>query len=388
MPRPRLIAPIALAVVCAALPPPALHAALAAAAGTLFEAAPFVLVGELVPLHRARELVALAGCGCGTRFPGALALPALALCWLAFGPFVTLSRATAGAILTVQRSVRPGGCSEVAGERDRADVFAELATLALYAGAASLVSGVLQAGLRAVESSAWGTGLAFAAGLALGSIMPCATAGIAVAAGLKGGLGAAAAGVLVTSGLFRLPLRHSADRGRRTQTAPFTATLIALALALLAFRGPSGLLNPRLLPLEPLGALAALVGARRRRTALGPVAAALPALMLGALVIGSPIPPERVDVTSLENAAPGERLAFTGTASVSNGATTLERFAITCCRIDASPVSVRLDRVLAVPAGSWVSATGTLVRTTAGALVMSPSATALVAAPADPFIYR
>ncbi|MDQ2857515.1 MAG: hypothetical protein M3R53_02535, partial [Candidatus Eremiobacteraeota bacterium] len=158
-------------------------------------------------------------------------------------------------------------------------------------------------------------------------------------------------------------------------------------LAMLALRGPSGLVNPRLIPCIALGSLAAAVRARRRMTSV-PQPALLPGALLAALVAGTPAPPYGADPTSLAGAFPGEQLDFTGVSTTAGGATTLERFAITCCRIDATAVAVRLSRRLSVPNGSWVAASGALVRGGDGSLVLRATNWRRLPAPGDPFVYR
>jgi len=381
--------PIALAVLCLALPPPALHVALAAAAGTLFEAAPFVLLGELVPARGLGRLIRLAGCGCGGELPGALAIPALALTWFAFGPLVALAR-TAGAFALVairSRLCRPSHAQRTAERGCGSDAFAELGALVPSAIAAGLGAQIIAAHAAALDGMPLRTAFLVCTGLLLGGVMPCATAGIAIAAALAHPLAPAAAGILATTGLvspFRFEPRVGARGGAR-----FARVTLGFALAALVVRGPSGLISPRLVPFDALGALLALCGALRlRRQADVRGGFAIPLTMLAALVAGSPEPSYTIDATALDAASPGERLTFTGAAHGAAGATTLVRFAITCCRIDAAPIAVRLDRALPVPAGTWIAASGTLVRSGDATLVLRPITWRRIAPPADPFLYR
>jgi hypothetical protein len=402
MPRP-LWKPLAFIAVAAALPPPVLHAALAATAGTLFEAAPFVLLAEAAagPGRRALPaLAALAGCGCGERFPGALSLPATALAWLAFGPAVALARLVAGlarAAPHIRRRQQAGAAAE---PPHPGDALAELAALVSPAFIAALAAQALTAHSAALHAGgAAGALLAFGAGAALGAIVPCATAGVAIAAAVAGPLPPASVGLLVSAGLFgfRSAGAHGARAGahvapacldRSSRETRAARLLLAVSLAALAVRGPSGLVSPRLLPLALVGAGVALLRLRARPAAPDANRAFAPVLMAAALLSGSPPPAYRLDATEAASAFPGSRLVFTGVALASGRTTVVERFAIACCRIDASPVTVRLDRRLAVPDGAWLSVEGTIARDPAGALVLRTSRWSRVARPADPFMYR
>lgn len=419
MPRP-LWKPLAVALALAALPPPVLHAALAATAGTLFEAAPFVLVAEVANgpgLRLVPAFAALAGCGCtGGRFPGALSLPATALAWLAFGPAVALGRLAAGlvsAVIAARRRALAGRRVPARGARagvatPRAgDAFAELGALVPPAFVASLAAQALTAQSAALHAGgAAGDGAAFGAGLLLGAVVPCATAGVAIATALAGPLPPAAAGLLVTAGLLGLRrgrrargdlATHAAHAFHADTVAPRMAAarnraaslLLAAALAALALRGPSGLVSPRLLPLAVPAAALALIRLRASRAASPASGSAfVPALMAGAILTGSPAPVYRLDATEAAAAFPGSRLSFTGVALAAGRGTLIERFAISCCRIDAAPVSVTLDRRLSVPDGAWLTVRGTVARDPAGGLVLRTSGWERVPRPADPFMYR
>jgi len=367
---------------------------------------------------------ALAGCGCaGGRLPGALSLPATALTWLAFGPAVALGRLAAG-IASTAIAARNVPAGRLAARVDAAalrpgDALAELAALVPPAFGASLAAQALTAQSAALHAGgAPGGCLAFGAGLLVGALVPCATAGVAIAAALAGPLPPAAAGMLITAGLLGLrPGRRarpvhathdthagsSAHAGRGSAAAPGAAgsraasLLLAAALTALALRGPSGLVSPRLLPLALPAAVLAVIRLRASGpaspasgVAFGPASgvAFIPALMAGALLAGSPAPVYRLDATEAAAAFPGSSLTFTGVALTAGSVTVVERFEIACCRIDAAPVSVTLDRRLAVPAGTWLTVRGTVARGPAGGLVLRTSGWRRVAQPADPFMYR
>jgi hypothetical protein len=170
--------------------------------------------------------------------------------------------------------------------------------------------------------------------------------------------------------------------------APAAALLLAAALALLAVRGPSGIVNPRLVSLEAVGAFLALARVRRPTATARTWAAGVPLLMLGALAAGSPVPELRLDAANVTDAYPGARLTFTGATLAAGDRTVVERFAIACCRLDASPVAVPLDRRLPVPGGSWVTVRGIFERAPSGRLRLRTEGWQRIARPADPFLYR
>ncbi len=391
MPRPRkrpdAAVWVAAVVCCAALGPAALHAALAAAAGTLFEAAPFVLAAELGP-PRFGLVAMVAGCGCGRRAPGALSLPATALCWIAFGPVVALARLAAGfALLAFQRRRNR---RDVASDAEPSDAFAELLMLGPCAALAVTLAGALGGVATHLDGSAASQAALFAAGLVLGAVAPCATAAVAIAAALEPVAGAAAAGILasggfVSTGWYRRRKRSSPATPPPALRAVASRIALALALGTLSVRGAGGFVNPRLLPLAAGGAVLALVGLRRptrsRRAAL------VPAILIAALAAGSPVPPDAANATRLDEAYAGERLAFVGRAHRSGDATVLERPIITCCRADASAVALRTSGRLPITDGTWIAATGVLLAAHDG-LVLQPERWRIVVAPADPFLYR
>jgi hypothetical protein len=386
---------------------PAIDArALAAAAGTLYEAVPFVLLVFALERWAARHrcgsqrrwlpLLGLAGCGCSRgHLPGALALPAIALCALAFGPVVAGVRILlALGIVFWGRRTRPGPSHTQARPPLRfADPLATLESLA----ASAFVASLLVSGLAGIAVGVpWP--LALVAGFAIGAIAPCATAGVAIAAAFAHVTPWAAAGILASTGLVcetvvhRFTNRHGSETTAAVADAPartalFASIVLAIALATLALRGPSGLVNPRLL--LPIGcasvAAFALRGSLRSRSA-HPLLA--PALML-AVAVAPPNPPvPQADVTRLDDAFAGERLAFTGQVARNAGRTILARYVITCCRIDATPIAVRLDRALAARDGMWLEASGTLVRDPTGALALHAERVRAIAVPSDPFTYR
>ena len=374
---------------CAAVPPAVLHAALAAAAGTLFEAAPFVLAMTLVRTAWARRLSVLLGCGCGSRAgPAALSLPATGLCWLTFGPGVALARFGAALLLEVsgafgrpQRDGRRHGIE---------DPMAELTTIGAAAFALGVVTAVLQSGFRLPWDVAAGiaTPLEVIAGVAAGWLAPCSTAAIAMAAMLRGPAPFAAAGMLATAGLIPvLPRgRHNATAPNAVQSSSASMALVGLACFVLAVRGGAGFVHPRLVPLLWFGvAVAALVSPRRPVTQ-SRYAVAVPAAMIASLVLGSPLPSAQAVTSTLDDVYPGEPIAFTGATLDRPGTTALVRYAITCCRADATAIIVPVDRSLPVAPNSWVALRGTIAYGATGAYVRVRS-WHNVPRPSDPYLY-
>lgn len=93
------------------------------------------------------------------------------------------------------------------------------------------------------------------------------------------------------------------------------------------------------------------------------------------------------EATQLEAAYAGERLAFVGVARSHGSHATVERYAISCCRADASLVSVRTAGPLPVRDGTWLRIDGTL-EGEPGGLAERVSSWRRIAPPSDPFIYR
>jgi len=381
-------APAAAAVVaCAALPPAVLHAALAATAGTLFEATPFVLGAALLrgPLIRPAATLFSCGCACpGT--PAALSLPATALCWLNFGPAVALARFAAALLLA--RRTRSAASPAAAADDD--DPLAQLAAIA----APAFAFGVAAALIPSVPvfppgAAPWLPWLEIIAGAGAGAIAPCATTAVALAGSMRGGAPLAAAGVLLTAGLVRFPRPRAAETARPeqpAQSARIPLALLTAACIAVAIGDGGGFVHPRLVPLIWLASAGAAVAIRRSQTTTARHPAAAPLVLLVALAFGSPLPQAGAGSASLDDVYPGETIAFTGRAILRDGATALVRYAMTCCRADATAIVVPLDRALPVPPNAWVALTGSIA---AGdhryVLVRSWH---IVVRPDDPYLYR
>ena len=390
-------------LIAVAFPPALRSAAIAAATGTLLEALPFVLASALLPRGRLLRAFDFLGCGCGTTSPGACSLPAIGLCWLAFGPFVALARAFAGVVLATGPIGRfigsPSSAQGCAIQAPRPDPLASLARLAPQA----LAGALLAEGLRSAHTFAWpeplATMAAIGGGLLLGILMPCATGAVAIAASLRSIAPAATVALLVTAGIVRFPpggpgptTLDSPDSrgGRGAERLGFA--LLAGASAMIACRGPSGFVNPRFV--IPLG-LVALAGAalarypQARSTARFP--AAVPVLLLLATIAGSPLPERAIAATMLDDPYVGERVHFVGALATSGGTApeaTLVRYTITCCRADAQARAVRLNRPLAGAPGTWYDARGVLETGPDGAFELHVATIDRITPPADPFAYR
>jgi hypothetical protein len=361
----------ALALLILAIPPGLMLGALASAAASVFEAAPLVLAGSMLP-RRLRPLAPLLACGCGGRLPGALSLPALGLCWLAFGPVVTLTRVVLAvlAAVVVKRRAPGTGCP------DDVDPLADLSGIALCAFAGALAVGALPGFVHGLWAPA-----AFLAGAAAGALAPCATAGLAAAAGLSSASPAAAAGLLASTGIasFRAsPPRRPRLRG----TAPALALTVA-ACSWLTLTGGRGFLSPAFALLAPAGAAAAAIAVRRgTRTALT-MPLAIPLGLLAALVLGSPPPTEGPALLPL-GLYPGRTVDFTGRLSPDGRA--VGRAAMLCCRADARLLSLPLDRRLHMAPATWVRVRGRIRSGPAG-LYLGDVRAAPVPPPRDPFAY-
>jgi len=388
MPRPTLRTLVPLCVVLAliaSLPPASFAGALASAAGTVVEALPFVLGAALLPRVRALRLLPSLGCGCGGTLPAALALPALVLTWLSFGPAVTLARASAGLLLfALRRTNARRRLDESAGSAEPSrDPLAELSTFALSAFMASLLGELIRANAVPLHGPS-GDALSFALGGIAGAIAPCATAGIGAALALRAADPWAAFGLLATSGFFT---PRASPRCGEAHDARLPYALLAAGCAILLVRGTHGFLNPRFALVVPAGALLAASCALHRIPTRGALRLAAPAMLLGALAFGSP-PPHEMAATIPVDLYPGRSLAFTGriAAQPAGTATTLVRFAILCCRADAQQLSLTLDRRLSFARGSWVDVHGTVIAAHRG-LVLRVDSARIVAVPSDPYLY-
>ncbi len=314
--RPKASTTLALLTLIACGAPAVLPATLAGAAGLLFEALPFVLAAALIERAadragpRARCVAGwalrIAGCGCG-RPAGALGLPAVGLCWLAFGPWVALARAAAAFLVVSlpgpwrqrlpanrgrENAPSPKALPAAKPEQSESvtDVLADLTFPALVGAFGAAMAPSLSA------HAPWP--IAFGMGAALGVIMPCVAGSVAVAAALKYGAAGLAMGLLATAGIITPVRRGSCDAGVRGDARDEPAVLGALAVAFawLVARHGATLVHPRLLPLIGVAAIVCAWLALTSRTSgerverPSPASWMAPALLLGVLLAGSPAP--------------------------------------------------------------------------------------------------
>jgi hypothetical protein len=347
------------------------------AAAILLESVPFILAGAIcarIPLRLGRRIAPYLGCGCGAG-PSARSLPAFAAAWIVFGPLIAAARL--GAAIAVETFAGKNRCEA----RDDS-VLGELRAIVPFAlgGAAVLPLMPAIAGAHAPVAA-----VTAAAALTAFVTSPCALGTIGVAAIARGIAPAAAAGFLCVAGIF--DLRAWSRRSERCAGHDCIAYALAFAAcALTALRAGGALVNPRFTPALWICAIACAYLAHHYRKQARPALRIGPAIMLAGCVLGSPAPVYYATQTTLAGAFPGERIDFTGAVVRAGKETALVRYAITCCRADAAPISIRLDSAAAVRSG-WARARGTLVLRR-GELRLHAGEVRPVEAPLDPFVYR
>jgi len=355
-----------------------LHGALASTAGTLFEAAPFVLASAFLPSRWAAGMAFVGSCGCGRRYgPAALSLPATVLCAILFGPPVAAARFLIAALLALWWMRRP---NTMTAGNSRPDPLADLGAIVAPAFAIGTATALAQSGelhlALASLALAWFEVLG---GLALGVVAPCATATIALAGSLRQAAPLAAYAMLAGTGMLPA-LRRSANTEPRDARLGFV--LCGAALAAVACRGGAGFVHPRLIGFVAIGAgLAAwcAIGTRWSRAGI-----AVPSLMVVALFAGSPPPASALATVSSDTLYAGETIARAGEVRFSDGRPTLVRSIITCCRADATVTSLPLDRALAP---GWVALRG-VIELKATGLRVRVTSWRPIRPPADPYEYR
>jgi hypothetical protein len=366
---------ILLAIAVAAIAPHAVMTVAAGAASVLLESLPYLAVAALCsPLigRYARALVAYAGCGCATG-PSARSIPAAVATAAIFGLPAALARVAAASVAA--RFVRK---HDHAANIDVLDEITSLVPAALLAAAITLMLPSLP--LRNLPVP-----LLFAGGALLGVVAsPCALGGVALAASLHAVAPLAGAGVLCTAGIVPNVWRR---RANHAQHDPWAYGALALACALVAARHGGALVHPRMTIPLALTALVCLLLAWRFNIARAGAPRWLAFATLAATVIGAPAPVYHVTETTLADAFAGESVDFTGVAIAEHGASGLVRYAITCCRADAAPIVLALDRDLTALNGRWMRATGTL-QPDGPELRLHVDRLDPVTPPGDPFIYR
>jgi hypothetical protein len=358
------------------------RAALAGCASALFEATPFLLAGIAATqfLRRYNPIVEYLGCGCGTG-PSARSLPAAAAVWYVFGAPVAIARLLA-AILAARLLHRNAAGEPCAG----AESLHPLGALAAVVPAAALAACAMQL-FAAVDPSHFAPIANALLGAALGfAAAPCGLGAVALAGALRVHDPVAAAAFLCIAGIVdarALFARSHRDAGQDA----FGYALLAIALAVVAARRGDALVHPALSVPLAICAGAALGYAfvhRRERCASARFA---PAVMLAGALLGSAPPQYRATETTLTDLFTGERLSFTGALVRDGKASAVVRYAITCCRADAAPVAVRLDRTPPLPSGTWLRVDGS-VENVDGELRLVAAHIERITPPSDPFIYR
>ena len=320
-------------------------------------------------------MVPYLGCGCGAG-PSARSLPAAAAACLVFGPIVAGAR-LAAAIAIDRTFPRAVSCAH-----DDDSILGQLAAIMPLA-----VTGALAVFFAPMLFSTRPSAPQAFAGAALAAFVmaPCGIGAIGLAAAMRGPLPAAAAGFLCVAGIvdLRTWLRN-AHTGR--QHDALSHAIAAIACALVAGRGGAGLVHPKIAMALWACAIACGVLAYRYCSEQNPRLRIAPAIMLAGAVLAAPPPEYHATETSLEAAFAGERIDFTGVITHTGEVTTLVRYAITCCRADATPIVIRLERNVPALHG-WTHARGVLVQTANGLRLRADSMNA-IAPPADAFVYR
>ncbi|MBV8531967.1 MAG: hypothetical protein JO104_11670 [Candidatus Eremiobacteraeota bacterium] len=361
--------------------PDALRRALAASASILFEAAPFLLASvALARLLQRRDILEYFGCGCGSG-PSARSVPAAIAAWLVFGAPVAIARYLA-ALLATRTLYRCAGTDGHHPGRPTQllDELAVVLPSALLAGAAMQLSALFDpARLSPIANVALGAALGFTAA-------PCGIGAVAIGAALRVRAPLTAAAFLCVAGIIDVRALARTARVGPGHDA-FGYALLAAALGIVAARHGDFLVNPVMsIALAPCAGVAAVCAlAYRRRSA--PSARIAPVLMLVGALVGAPPPQYRATETTLTELFAGERLTFMGTLVRGARTSAVARYAITCCRADAAPVAIRLDRTPPYPDGTWLRVDG-LVENAGGDLRLVTRRVERVAPPTDPFIYR
>jgi len=378
--RPGLYAAAVIAL-AAAFSPEMLRECVATSASSLFESVPYLVAGAALARIAGRHgswISGFFGCGCG-HGPGGRSLPAAAAAWLLFGPIVAVARvavATVVAFLLNRRDAR-----EHEHEHERASILDDLASLlpTSFIAAVALHFFSIAGTMTPAAQIACGFVLGF-----FGA--PCAIGGVLLAAALRIQTPLAAIAILCVAGivdartlLSRRPLRAGNDA--------FAYALLACACALVALRNGDALVHPLLTVPLWLCAIVCALAAIRFRTNQSRRAWIAPAIMLAGALAAAPPPVYHATETTLSDAFPGERLSFSGVMTREHRTAAVVRFAITCCRADASPIAIQLSRDVPYAERTWIRVDGTLQERN-GALLLVPSRVARIAPPLDPFVYR
>ena len=365
----------------AVLPPDTLREFVATSASSLFESVPYIFAGATLARIVGRPgswVSAFFGCGCG-RGPGARSLPAAAAAWLLFGPIVAMTRvtvATVAAVVLGRLDAR-----EHRHAHERASILDDLASLLPTSLIAALVLHffAIAGAMTPAAQVACGTLLGFLAA-------PCAIGGVVLAAALRIQAPFAAIAVLCVAGIVDARTLFL-FRTLRAGNDAFAYAVLASACALVALRDGDALVHPLLTVPLWLCAIVCACAAIRFRANRSQRAWIAPAIMLAGALVAAPPPVYHATETTLTDAFPGERLTFRGVVTREGSGTAVVRFAITCCRADATPIAIRLARDVPYAARTWIRVEGTL-QDRNGALLLVPSQVVRIAPPFDPYVYR
>jgi hypothetical protein len=334
--------------------PDAIRSALATSASALVEATPFLFAGIVVTslLRKGGRLVAYVGCGC-TQGPGARSLPAAAATWLIFGPVVAAARYIAALLVARALDARFGRHHprDAASSTFLAELRGVLPAALIAGAAAQLFAGFDPARLTPLEQGVAGALLGFTAA-------PCGLGAVALAGALRVRAPIAAIAFLCVAGIFDFrALGLCRSRATTTHDA-FAYALVAVASGIVAWRRGDALVHPALsVALWGCAALAVLCAARYRfhQCAAARIA---PGVMLAGALLGASPPVYHATETTLTDLFAGERLTFAGRLSCDRGNCAVVRYAITCCRADAAPIAVRLERRPRYPDQTWLRVDG------------------------------
>jgi hypothetical protein len=364
---------IVLVIALAAIAPQTVMTLGASAVSVLLESLPyFALAAALTPFagRYARTLVAYAGCGCGAG-PSARSIPAAIATAAIFGAPVALTRVVLASLVA---RIRPAhDCAHV-------DVLGELQNLV----PAALLSATMMLLVPALPLRVH-PALVLLCGALLGiAASPCALGGVALAAALHANAPLAAAGMLCTAGIVPNVVRRHVHAATHD---PLAYLLLAAACETIALHHGGTLVHPRMtIPLAVCGIYCAILAWQHRAHA-SREARLIGAATFAVVIIGAPAPDYRATETTLADAFAGEHVDFTGVAVHERATSALVRYAITCCRADAAPVALMLDRNIAGYDGRWMHARGVIEDVT-GTLRLHVAEITPVAPPSDPFVYR
>jgi DUF1980 C-terminal domain len=365
---------VAVTIALAAIAPQTVMAVGAGAVSVVLEALPYLAVAAaLAPLagRYAHTLIGYAGCGCGAG-PSARSIPAALATAAIFGAPVAIARV---ALATLVARLRPSH------DHVHGDLLSELQDLI----PAALLAAVLMPVVPLLPLRSVPPALLVIGGALLGLVAsPCALGAIAIAASLRVSAPLVAIGVLSTAGMLPSFFRWHRDKATHDALAYL---LLGAASGIVAAHHGGGLVHPRMTIPLAASALYCVCLAWRARHDTAPASRLIAGAALAVVIIGAPAPSYRATETTLADAFPGEHVDFTGVAVTDHTHSSLVRYAITCCRADAAPVALALDRSIARYEGRWMRASG-VIEAGGGVLRLRVAAITQVTPPRDPFVYR